>query len=103
MTTDGLPGDQTVKTLPAVQETWIQSEQGRSPGEENGFPLQYFSWRILWTENPGGLQSWGYNKSDTTNNFTFFMNADNNKVRGAVSMFIWIFQVDKSRNLRMPI
>ena len=52
---------------------------------------------------PGGLQSWGYNKSDTTNNFTFFMNADNNKVRGAVSMFIWIFQVDKSRNLRMPI
>ena len=31
---------------------------GRSPGEENGDPLQY-SWRIPWTEKPGGLQSMG--------------------------------------------
>ena len=33
---------QTVKNLPAVQETWIQSlGQGRSPGEGNGYQLQY--------------------------------------------------------------
>ena len=50
-----------------------------------------------------GYSLWGHNKSDTTNNFTFFINADNNKVGGAVSMFIWIFQIDKRRNLRMPI
>ena len=30
---------------------------GRSPGEGNGNPLQYFCWRIPWTEEPGGLKS----------------------------------------------
>ena len=25
--------------------------------EENGNPLQYFAWKISWTEEPGGLQS----------------------------------------------
>ena len=34
-----------VKNLPAVQEIWIKSlgweESGRSPGEGNGYPLQY--------------------------------------------------------------
>ena len=24
------------------------------------------AWRIPWTEKPGGLQSWGHKKSDTT-------------------------------------
>ena len=33
---------QTVKTLPAMQETRVQSlGSGRSPGEGNGNPLQY--------------------------------------------------------------
>ena len=27
----------------------------RSPGEGNGYPLQYSCWRIPWTEEPGGL------------------------------------------------
>ena len=31
---------QTVKNLPAMQETWIQSVSGRSPGEGNGNPQQ---------------------------------------------------------------
>ena len=30
------PMTQTVKNPPAVQETWVQS-----PGEGNGYPLQY--------------------------------------------------------------
>ena len=32
---------------------------GRFPGGGNGKPLQYscLAWRILWTEEPGGLQS----------------------------------------------
>ena len=30
----------------------------RTPGEGNGNPFQY-SWRIPWTEEPGGLQSLG--------------------------------------------
>ena len=28
---------------------------GRSPGEENGNSLLYFTWRILWIEEPRGL------------------------------------------------
>ena len=34
---------------------------GRSPGEKNGYPLQFsiLAWRLLWTEEPGGLQSMG--------------------------------------------
>ena len=30
---------------------------GRSPGEENGYPLHVLARRIPWTEEPGGLQS----------------------------------------------
>ena len=38
---------------------------GRSPGEENGNPLQYsfqastLAWKIPWTEEPGRLESMG--------------------------------------------
>ena len=32
---------------------------GRSPGGGNGNLLQYFCWKIPWTEDPGGLQSMG--------------------------------------------
>ena len=28
-------------------------------GEGNGTPLQYFAWKIPWTEEPGRLQSMG--------------------------------------------
>ena len=51
-------GSQTVKNSPAMQETWVLIPGlGRSPGEGNGHPLQYSSWRIPWAEEPGGLQS----------------------------------------------
>ena len=32
---------------------------GKSPGGGHGNPLQYFAWRIPWTEDPGGLPSMG--------------------------------------------
>ena len=35
---------------------------GRSPGEGNGNQLQYSYWRIPWTEEPGGLQSTGWQR-----------------------------------------
>ena len=38
---------------------------GRSPGEGNGYPLQYFCWEIAWTEEVGGLQPMG-SQRDTT-------------------------------------
>ena len=38
---------------------------GRSPGEGNDKPLQYFfAWKTPWTEEPGGLQSTGWQESD---------------------------------------
>ena len=35
---------------------------GRSPGEGNGYPLQYSCWRIPWTEEPGRLGPMGSQK-----------------------------------------
>ena len=32
---------------------------GRPPAEENGNPLKYLAWEILWKEEPGELQSMG--------------------------------------------
>ena len=32
---------------------------GRSPGEGDGYPLQYFCLENSWTQKPGGLQSMG--------------------------------------------
>ena len=48
---------QTVKNLPAMQETWILS-LGQEDYLEKGL-VTYSSildWRIPWTEKPGGLQ-----------------------------------------------
>ena len=58
-----------VKNQPAVQET--QEMQVRSLGQED--PLEegmathssILAWRIPWTEEPGGLQSTGSQKSWT--------------------------------------
>ena len=42
-------------------------ESGRSPGEGNGNPPQYSSWKIPWTEEPGGgYNPWSHKESDTT-------------------------------------
>ena len=39
----------------------------RSPGEGNGYPLQYFAWRIPWTEEPGRLYGpWRHKGPDVT-------------------------------------
>ena len=39
---------------------------GRSPERGHGNHYSILSWRIPWTEEPGGLQSIGSQKSDTT-------------------------------------
>ena len=51
---------QTVKNLPAVWETWIQSLGWEDPLEEAmATHSSILPWRIPWTEEPGGLQSMG--------------------------------------------
>ena len=48
---------QTVKNLPAMQETWVRS-QGKEDPLEKGMATHssILAWRISWTEEPGGPQ-----------------------------------------------
>ena len=49
-----------VKNLPAVQEIQVQSLDLEDPPEK-GMPThsRILTWRILWPEEPGSLQSMG--------------------------------------------
>ena len=51
---------QVVKSLPAVQETWVRS-LGQDDPLEKGMPTHssILACRIPWTEEPGRLQSMG--------------------------------------------
>ena len=49
---------QMVKNLPAMQETRVQSLDREDPLDKGmGIHSIILSWRIPWTEEPGGLQS----------------------------------------------
>ena len=66
---------QTVKNLPAVQKTWVQS-LAREESLEKGMATHssILAWRIPWTEEPGRLQSIGSQRVGhdwVTNTFTF--------------------------------
>ena len=51
---------QTVKNLPAMQETWVLSLGHEDPLEkETATHSSILAWKIPWTEEPGGLQSMG--------------------------------------------
>ena len=68
--TINLPGAsllaQTVKTLPAMQETQLQSLGWEDPLEEAlATRSRILAWRIPWTEKPAGPQSRGVAKSKT--------------------------------------
>ena len=57
---------QTVKNLPAMQETRVRSLGRYDPLEEGmATHSSVLAWRIPWTEEPGGLQSMGVPKSWT--------------------------------------
>ena len=54
---------QTVKNLPAMQETRVQTMGREDPLEqEMATHSSFLDWRILWTEEPGRLQSMGLQK-----------------------------------------
>ena len=47
-----------------MQETWVWSLGWKDPLEkEMAAHSSIFAWEILWTEEPGGLQSMGSQKS----------------------------------------
>ena len=54
---------QTIKNLPAMQETQVQSLCWEDPQEKGmATHLSILDWRIPWIEEPGGLQSMGLPK-----------------------------------------
>ena len=50
---------QSVKNLPAVQETRVRSLGWEDLEKEMASHSSILSWKISWTEEPGGLQSMG--------------------------------------------
>ena len=51
---------QMVKNLLAMQETWVRSLGQEDPLEKGmATHSSILTWRIPWTEGPGGLQSAG--------------------------------------------
>ena len=61
-----VPVAQTVKNLPAVQDTQVQSLGQEDPLEKGmATHSSILGWRIPWTEEPGGLQSMGIPKCQT--------------------------------------
>ena len=51
---------QTVRNLPAMSKTQVQSLDGKDPLEKGmATHSSILAWRIPWTEEPGGLQPIG--------------------------------------------
>ena len=58
---------QTVKDLPTMQETGVQSLGWEDPlGKGMETHSDILPWRIPWTGEPGGPQPWGHKELDTT-------------------------------------
>ena len=56
----GFTGGQMVKNLPAMPETWVLSQGWEDPLKKGmATHSSILAWRILWTEEPGRLQSMG--------------------------------------------
>ena len=57
---------ETVKNLPAMQETWVWSLGREDPLKKRmATHFSILAWEMLWTEEPGGLQSIRSWKSQT--------------------------------------
>ena len=50
---------QTVKNLPAIQETQIPSLGQEDPLQGMAIHFSILAWRIPWTEEPGSYSPWG--------------------------------------------
>ena len=61
-----------VKSLPAMQETWVRSLDQEDPLEKEMAPhSSTFAWKIPWTEKPCRQQSMGSQRIDTTERLHF--------------------------------
>ena len=65
---------QTVKCLPAMQETQVQSLGWEDPLEkEMAIHSSTIAWKIPWTEEPGRLQSMGLQSWTRLSDFTNYV------------------------------
>ena len=56
----GLPWWQLVKSMPAMQEIWVQSLGQEDPlQKEKATPSSILAWEMPWAEEPGRLQIMG--------------------------------------------
>ena len=65
-----------VKGLPTMQETWVQSLDGKDLLEkEMATHSSILAWKIPWTEDPGRLQSMGLQRvrHDCVTSISFFL------------------------------
>ena len=63
---------QTVKPLPTIRETGVQSLGQEDPLEkEMATHSSILAWKIPWTEEPGRLQSMGSKSRTRLSDFTF--------------------------------
>ena len=62
---DGLPRWLSKESTSSIGEGGSIPESGRCHGERSGNPFMYSCLGIPWSEEPGGLQSMGLQKSQT--------------------------------------
>ena len=64
---------QMVKSLPAIQETLVQSLGWEDPLEKGAAThSSALTWKIPWTEEPGSLQFMGLQRATQLSDFTIF-------------------------------
>ena len=68
----------TVKNMPTIQETWVQSLLQEDPLEKGmATHSSILAWRLPWTESLAGYSSWGHKESDMTEQLTVTKTLDN--------------------------
>ena len=67
---------QTVKHLPTMRETWVQSLGQEDPLEKEIVThSSTLAWKMPWTEEPGRLQSMGSQSWTRLSDFTYLLNS----------------------------
>ena len=82
---------QTVKNLPALQETQVQS-LGQEDSLEEGMAThsRIHAWRMSWTEEPGRSSPQGHKESDITEQLTLSqMSTHSTRQRVDARHFFW--------------
>ena len=82
---------QWVKNPTAMQDTRVPFLGRDNPLEKGEATYtSILAWRIPWTEEPGGLQSEGFEESDTTE-ATEYTHAHTHIQQGNYTMISWVY------------